>query len=124
MPLDFHLTANEASGTKQFDILLEIGPEVTPRGIVADKGYDAKANRDAARKRGIVAVIPYRKNAKNPHKPMPKNLYKRRARVEQLIGKLKRFKRIAMRCEKTKRNYASLIALAFVIILIKSVHTA
>ena len=55
---------------------------------------------------------------------MPKNLYKRRARVEQLIGKSKRFKRIAMRCEKTKRNDASLRALAFVIILIKSVHTA
>ena len=124
LPLDFHLTGTEASDTKQFDILLEIGPEVTPRGIVADKGYDAKANRDVARKRGIVAVIPHRKNAKNPHKPMPKNPYKRRVRVEQLIGKLKRFKRIAMRCEKTTRNYASLIALAFVIILIKSVHTA
>ena len=55
---------------------------------------------------------------------MPKNLYKRLARVEQLIGKLKRFKRIARRCEKTKRNYASLIARAFVIILIKPVHTA
>ena len=124
MLIDFHLTGNEASDTKQFDILLEIGPEVTPRGIVAEKGYDAKVNRYAARKRGLVAVIPYRKNAKNPHKPMPKNRYKRRARVEQLIGTLKRFKRIAMRCEKTKRNYASLIALAFVIILIKSVHTA
>ena len=65
LPLDFNLTGNEASDIKQFDILLENGPEVTPRGIVADKGYDAKANRDAARKRGIVAVIPYRKNAKN-----------------------------------------------------------
>jgi transposase len=31
----------------------------------------------------------------------PKALYKARARIEQAVGKLKRFKRIALRCEKT-----------------------
>lgn len=124
MPLDFHLTGNEASDTKQFETLIEIGPEVTPRGIIADKGYDAKANRDMARERGIVPIIPYRKNAKIANKKMPKKLYARRARVEQLIGKMKRFKRIALRCEKTKRNFASFVALACGFIWIKSVHTA
>ena len=124
MPLDFHLTENQASDTKQFEVLMEIGPEVTPRAIIADKGYDAKANREAARKRGILPIIPYRRNTKIPHKPMPKRLYARRARVEQLIGKLKRFKRVVLRCEKTKRNYASFVALAFGFIWIKSIHTA
>jgi hypothetical protein len=42
----------------------------------------------------------------------PKILYKARARIEQAIGKLKRFKRIALRCEKTAQNYASFVALA------------
>ena len=54
----------------------------------------------------------------------PKVLYKGRARIEQAVGKLKRFKRIALRCEKTARNYGSLVALALGFILIKSVHTA
>ena len=54
----------------------------------------------------------------------PKILYKARARIEQAVGKLKRFKRIALRCEKTARNYASFVALALGFILIKSVHTA
>ena len=36
---------------------------------------------------------------------------------------LKRFKRIALRCEKTARNYGSFVALACSFILIKSVHT-
>jgi hypothetical protein len=31
----------------------------------------------------------------------PKTLYKARARIEQAVGKLKRFKRIALRSEKT-----------------------
>ena len=31
-------------------------------------------------------------------------LYKGRARIEQAVGKIKRFNRIALRCEKTARN--------------------
>jgi transposase len=54
----------------------------------------------------------------------PKVLYKGRARIEQAVGKLKRFKRVALRCEKTARNYGSFVALALGFILIKSVHTA
>jgi hypothetical protein len=46
------------------------------------------------------------------------------AKVEQLIGKLKRFNRVAMRCEKTKLSFASLMAWAFAIILVKFVHVA
>ena len=92
--------------------------------MVADKGYDAKSNREAARKRGIAPVIPYRETAKSKPKFFAKALYRGRARIEQAVGKLKRFKRIAMRCEKTARNYASFVALACGLILIKSVHTA
>ena len=53
-----------------------------------------------------------------------KRLYKARGRIEQAVGKLKRFKRIALRCEKTAQNYGSFVALALGFILIKSVHTA
>ena len=54
----------------------------------------------------------------------PKALYRARARIEQCVGKLKRFKRIALRCEKTARNYGSFVALGLTFILAKSVHTA
>ena len=50
-----------------------------------------------------------------------KRLCKARARVEQAVGKLKRFKRIALRCEKTAQNYGSFVALALGFILIKIV---
>jgi hypothetical protein len=39
------------------------------------------------------------------------------------MGKLKRFKRIALRCEKTADNYRAFVAFACGLILIKSVHT-
>lgn len=89
---------------------------------MGDKGYDARANRRAARARGICPAIPYRMTTKDKPKYFPKALYRGRARIEQTMGKLKRFKRIALRCEKTDQNYGSFVALALSFILIKSVH--
>ena len=84
----------------------------------------AVRDREAVRRRGIVPVIPYRSNVKGQPAYFPGLLYRARARIEQLIGKLKRFKRGAMRCEKTQQNYAAFISLACVFILVKSVHRA
>jgi len=50
--------------------------------------------------------------------------HKGRARIEQAVGKLKRFKRVALRCAKTKRNFAAIVSIAAAFILVKSVHTA
>jgi hypothetical protein len=79
---------------------------------------------EAARQRGICPAIPYRSKTKDIPAFFPKVLYKGRARIEQAVSKLKRFKRIALRCEKTERNYGSFVALALGFIFIKSVHTA
>ena len=89
---------------------------------MTDKGYDARSNRQAARALGIVPVIPVRKITVHSPKHFPKLLYKARARIEQTMGKLKRFKRIALRCEKTEQHYSSLVAFACALILVKSVH--
>ena len=105
-------------------MLLEIGPDVTPRAAVGDKGYDSRPNRDAARSRGICPAIPYKSNAKDRPAFFPRMLYRGRARIEQTVGKLKRFKRVALRCEKTVQNFSSVVALALGFILVKSVHTA
>jgi hypothetical protein len=51
-------------------------------------------------------------------------LYRLRARIEQAIGKLKRFKRVAMRCEKTDISYSAIISFACGLMLVKTVHTA
>jgi transposase len=124
LPLAFHLTGGEASDSRNFEILLDIGPDITPRAVLGDKGYDAKANRQAARRRGICPAIPYRENAAAKPAFFPRILYKGRARIEQGVGKIKRFKRIALRCEKTAQNFAAFISLACTFILVKSVHTA
>ena len=107
-----------------FPVLLGLGPDIDPRAAIGDQGYASRANREAARNRGAIAVIPRKANEKSKPAFFPKALYKGRARIEQAVGKLKRFKRIALRCEKTAINFASFVALAAGFILIKSVHTA
>jgi transposase len=124
LPLAFHLTEGEASDSPQFEVLLDLGPDITPRAAVGDKGYDSKANRSTARQRSICPVIPFKASARTRPAFFPRALYQARARIEQLVGKLKRFKRVALRCEKTAQNYGSVVALALGFILVKSLHTA
>lgn len=112
------------SDTTQFETSLDLGPDITPRVAITDKGYDSHANRAAARTRGIVPIIPRKTNSKERNRYFPKRLYTLRARVEQAMGKLKRFKRIALRCDKTKTSFTALTSFACSVMLIKSVHTA
>jgi len=98
----FDLTGGEKGDAPHVEVLMSLGPDIALRAARGDQGYDSKANRALCRKRGIVPVIPYTSNARNKPKYFPKILYRGRTRVEQAVGKLKRFKRIALRCEKTQ----------------------
>src|SRR6476469_754195 len=82
LPIAFHLTGGEASDSRNFETLLDIGPDLNPRAALGDKGYDSKSNRDAARQRGICPAIPYRSNTKDMPAFFPKTLYKAQARIE------------------------------------------
>jgi transposase len=71
-----------------------------------------RSSRTGATRRIVPASSPSGSTAAEP------------ARIEQAIGKLKRFKRIAPRCEKAAENYAALIAFVCGRICVKSVHMA
>lgn len=120
----FDLTGGEAADAPHFETLLDIGPDIRPRAAICDKGYASKANRAAARARGIAPVIPHKSNEKNKPTFFAKTLYKARARIEHGMGRIKRFKRVALRCEKTARNFRSIVSFAAGLCLIKFVHTA
>ena len=119
----FDLTGGEASDARHFETLLDIGPDIQPRAAICDKGYASKANRQTARARGIAPVIPHKANEKNKPAFFARTLYKARARIEQGAEQLKRFKRVALRCEKTNQNFRSIVAFAAGLCLIKFVHT-
>jgi len=72
--------------------------------VVADKGYDADAFVATVSARGATAVIPPRKNRQQPRE-YDRHVYKERHLIECFFGKIKHYRRIFSRFEKTARNY-------------------
>ena len=68
--------------------------------MLADKGYDADYVVEKAAKMGAVAVTPPKKSRLNP-RVYDKVLYKERNQVERLFNKLKHWRRIDTRYDKT-----------------------
>ncbi|WP_328785527.1 IS5 family transposase [Streptomyces canus] len=122
-PLSFVLTAGQAADSPQFvpvlqkvRVRLPVGrPRTRPGALAADKAYSSRANRSCLRKRSIKAVIPEKKDqAANRKRKGSRggrptghdaDLYKERNTVERLTNKLKAWRGIATRYDKTPESY-------------------
>src|SRR5206468_2349879 len=81
-----------------------------PDAVLADAAYDSDAFRDAIAKAGAVAVIPDNPSRAMKH-DLDKALYRERHLVECCFSRLKQFRRVATRYEKTARNYLAIVTL-------------
>jgi transposase len=99
-PVRFTLTAGQKGDAPQAAALIEGFPAEV---VMADTAYDADHLRKAIAAKGALAVIP-----NNPSRalkyPLDKHLYAQRHLVECCFSKLKQFRRVATRFEKTARN--------------------
>jgi transposase len=97
--------------------------DTTPERLIGDKGYDSDEIRSDLAKRGIEPVIPPRSNRTKPI-GYDRKAYKRRNLIERCVNRLKQFRRIATRYEKTARAYLSMLGLAATRLWMKTVNTA
>jgi transposase len=81
------------------------------RVVMADTAYDADHLRQAIAAKGALAVIPNNPSRASKH-PLDKHLYAQRHLVECCFSRLKQFRRVATRFEKTARNYLAVLHLA------------
>ena len=105
-------------------------PRTRPVRVLADKAYTAKANRDYLTGRGIKVTIPEREDQKNNRvrrgsaggrpRSFDTEIYKGRNVVERCFNKLKNWRAIATRYDKTARSYLGGVTLAAALIWIKS----
>jgi transposase len=83
--------------------------------LIADKAFDSNVIIAELDARGAKVVI-----SQHPRRAKPlaidEEMYKWRHLIENFFGKLKEFKRIAMRADKTDQSFASMIHLAAVAI--------
>ncbi len=84
--------------------------------VLADKAFDADARViEPLAAAGKTTVIPPKSNRKNP-RTYDKELYQARHLIENFFCKLKQFRAIATRYDKTARNFLAGIHLAAIAI--------
>jgi len=112
-PIGFFLTGGEAHDLLGADHLL---PSMQADTVIADKAFDADervlAPLAAA---GKTAVIPPKAN-RQVSRDYDRDLFKARHLIENFFAKLKQFRAIATRYDKTKRNFLAAIQLAAAVI--------
>ncbi|WP_245499432.1 IS5 family transposase [Mesorhizobium sp. M1A.F.Ca.ET.072.01.1.1] len=107
-PLGFVLTPGQAHDIQGFGPLFRMIADRIET-LLADKGYDSDAIREEIAKAGVEAGIPAKSNRRAPT-PHDREKYRWRNLVERLFNKLKNWRRIATRYDKTKESYLGFVA--------------
>jgi transposase len=79
--------------------------------LIADRGYDTNAVREAVNHRGATPNIPPKSNRRFKP-PFSRTLYRGRNAIERMFGRLKDFRRIATRYDKLAANFLAAVHLA------------
>jgi transposase len=114
-PAKILLTPGQQSDVSQAKTLIE---DVPIEVVIGDKGYDSDELVEAIEQRGGEAVIPPRSNRKAP-RPYDRERYKDRNLAERFWNKIKHYRRVATRYEKTARNFLAFIHVASVMVLLR-----
>ncbi|MFF8709156.1 IS5 family transposase [Streptomyces albidoflavus] len=130
-PLGFVVTGGNTNDCTRFTAVMEairvprIGPgrpRLRPDHVLGDKGYSSKAIRTWPRLRGIPHTIPERtdqvrnrarRGSRGGRPPaFDRELYKHRNVVERCFNRLKQWRGIATRYDKTVQSYEAAVTLA------------
>ena len=112
-PVGFFLTGGQAHDLIGADHLL---PSMQAQTLIADKAFDADARViEPLAAAGKAAVIPPKASRRLP-RDFDRDLYKARHLIENFFAKLKQFRAIATRYDKTARNFLAAIHLAAAVI--------
>jgi transposase len=111
-PVEMILTPGQEHDVLQAPTLLA---EHEPRYVIADKGYDSDDFVELITQRGSRAVIPARSNRTTPRR-LSRKQYRRRNVVERFVNRIKHYRRIATRYEKTAVNFLGFLQFAALLV--------
>jgi transposase len=123
-PLNVELSPGQTHETQLFDELWNttaisdrtLKHLIQPDALAGDKAYRSAKIIDQLDAEHVQPVIPEKGNKANDvdHPDFDREAYRRRNVVERLFGRLKEFRRIFSRFEKTAVNYLGMIHATFV----------
>lgn len=112
-PIQMFLSAGQTSDFVGAAGLLRLMPRVNY--LLADRGYDADWFRSALIDMDIAPCIPSKKNRK-VQIPHDAALYKKRHKIENMFGRIKDWRRVAMRFDRRADIFLSACALAAIVL--------
>lgn len=115
MPLNFVLTAGQEHEINSAEVLL--GDDVSDY-LLADRGYDCDALREKLTVRGTEPVIPGKRNRIKEIKH-DAHIYKERNCIERFFNRIKHFRRIATRYDKTSIMFMGALIVTGILIWLK-----
>jgi transposase len=136
------LTPGQAADCRQFRAVLErirvrgpVGrPRTRPGAVAADKAYSSRANREYLHKRGIAVVIPEKKDqaanrarkGSRGGRPVTYDAerYRQRNTVERCFQRIKTWRGLATRFDKTPESYEAALHLRGAIMWLKTLTPA
>jgi transposase len=114
-PVRFLLTAGQAGDAPQAMPLIDA---LEAQVVMADAAYDSDALRAEIAAKHAKAVIPNNPSRASKY-PLDKALYAERHPIECCFSRLKQFRRVATRYEKTARNYLAVVAIAATVLWLR-----
>jgi transposase len=89
--------------------------------LIGDKGYDSDAIRDELASSEVRAVIPSKSTRRHPV-AFDRDLYKQRNLIERMFNKLKNWRRVATRYDKTASSFLAFVSLVSAKLWLPFVH--
>lgn len=108
-PIHLHLTPGNIHDVTEAPRLIEAA---AGENFIGDMGYDSNAVVAAVEAKGMTAVIPSKPDRVGRRRKIDQHVYKERHLVENFWCRVKHFRRIAMRFDKTATNFLGFVLLA------------
>jgi transposase len=107
-PLHVHLSAGNVSDISEAVRLIE---QAQGENFIGDKGYDSNAAIAAIEQKGMKPIIPSTRS-RTLQRSIDRHVYQERHLVENFFCKIKRYRRVATRFEKTAANFLGFVLFA------------
>ena len=96
-------------------------PKKNPARVIADRAYDSDPLRQRLKQRGLLLIVPHRKNRKRPSCNDGRVLrrYRKRWRVERTFAWLGNYRRLVVRYDRSLNLYRAFFHLACALITLR-----
>jgi transposase len=96
-------------------------PQKRPLRVIADRAYDSDPLRGRLRKRGLLVIVPHRKNRRAPSLNDGRTLrrYRKRWKVERTFAWLGNYRRLVVRYDRHLHMYRAFFHIACALITLR-----